>query len=195
MDANEVDITEAGVQLKHLSEYHRTLTGFLNAMFEQNKTDIDKIVHDANDIIFEPEQDVSQVIVDYFAKHNPPYSMKFMSKVGNVTTTLKNVPADCTNGFIINAICLWDIDQVATEQKPNYHRAIILELTDISSSKKVNPKYKYVARVGISEGSKPPTYPTIEWQALATFKYVYTKEEVDAKIKDLSDRIAALESK
>lgn len=193
--AEEKIIENAAVQLKHLAEYHKTLDGFLKGLLDANLEKIDSIVHDADDILFEEGQDVSEIIVDYFAKHNPPYSMKFVSKVGTITNTLKNVPADCTNGFIINAICLWDLEQKGTETKPNYHRAVILELTDISSSSKQNPKYKYVARVGISSNSKPTKYPDIQWQALATYTYVYTKDEVDAKIKKLEDRIAALENK
>lgn len=191
----ESNIEDAPMQLKHLSEYHKTLNNFLKVLLDENKSEIDSIVHDANDIVFEEGQDVSEVIVEYFSKNNPPYSMKFISKEGTITSTLKNVPTDCTNGFIINAVCLWDFGQVATKDKPNYHRAVILELTDISSSKKVNPKYKYVARVGVSSNTKPSTYPAIAWQALATYTYVYTKEEIDSKIKELSNRVSALENK
>lgn len=187
---------DPGIVPTKVSELQNDLEFTSKSELETFKEDITKTVHGTNDVQLTEKQDLSKVIIDYFSKVTPPYTQRFICKEGTVTKTLVNIPAGLSAGFTIDATCLWDLTYPGTPEKPDYHRAIILELTNISNSKEIQQKrdyYKYIARVGIS--SNTPIYPAIEWQQIATYKYVYTKTEVDELISKLELRIKALEEK
>lgn len=187
---------DPGIVPTKVSELQNDLEFTSKSELETFKEDITKTVHGTNDVQLTEKQDLSKVIIDYFSKVTPPYTQRFICKEGTVTKTLVNIPAGLSAGFTIDATCLWDLTYPGTPEKPDYHRAIILELTNISNSKEIQQKrdyYKYIARVGIN--SNTPVYPVIEWQQIATYKYVYTKTEVDELISKLELRIKALEEK
>jgi hypothetical protein len=154
-----------------------------------------------NAIAFKSGDNIGEVLLDFFAKSTPPQFQQFYSKEGTITSTLTNKPSDLIRGFFMNAYCLTDQNVIGTPERPAWNRTVIIDITVSPSNSDATNNvdfFKYVGKVGLNFNTvaesyiKPTTYPNIIWQKIATDMFNYNKTEVDAKIKELSDRIAKL---